>query len=49
MVINLPDCIKEHGKEQAFSKVEKVLLLDCRARNESPTEEKLWGGFLYAS
>ena len=41
---HLPDCIKDHGEEQAFSKVKKVLLLDCWTRNESPTEEQwLWG------
>ena len=38
---HLPDCIKEHRKEQAFSKVEEVLLLDRWTGNETPTEEWL--------
>ena len=54
---HLPDCIEEHWKEQAFSKVEEVLLLDRWTGNETPTEESLllgiegvlekmkWGGW----
>ena len=38
---NLPDCIEEHRKEQAFSKIEEIFLLDCWTRNKSPAEERL--------